>query len=465
MNQIPKIAIIGRPNVGKSSLFNRLIGQRKAIVHGVAGTTRDIITEKLFFEDKAIELLDTAGYLTGKEELTARALEKVKEAIDIADSLIFVVDGTVAPTNIDIVLADLARKSRKEAILVVNKADSPRVEKGIDDYKRFGFKQLYPVSAIHNIGITALSDALKKLATPAEKEPDLNKIKISIIGRPNVGKSSLLNKMIGEEKAIVSDIPGTTRDVVSGEITATIPVTLETNNDEEGQEANEPTKENTQSITFKISDTAGARKPGKIGKAYKKGEPVEKFSSLRAQREIEHSDIVLVVIDADDKVAAQDLHIAGKAKEMGKGIVLVINKWDLVSDTQQDKFLARLRYHFNFMMWVPAIFVSAKTGRNVEQILPIVKTVAENQRRQVNTSKLNRILEDFALGNTPKGLGTYRPKLFFISQTDIIPPTFSISAKHHNFIHFSWRRAFENELRRQFDFTGTPIKVEFLKKN
>lgn len=439
MKSIPKIAIIGRPNVGKSSLFNRLIGQRKAIVHDVAGTTRDIVSERLFFEGQAVDLFDTAGYLREKEELSEKALAKVKEAVEFADEIIFVVDGNVPPTNVDIILADIARKSTKKITLVVNKVDNPRIAKIAEEYQKFGFKNTFNISAIHNLGVSDLTDALKKVAVPAEKKPVEEKIRVAIIGRPNVGKSSLLNAMVGKERSIVSNIPGTTRDVVTDEIV-------------------------TDDFMMTISDTAGARKPGKIGKAYKKGEPVEKFSFLRTEREIENSDIVLVVIDADEKIAAQDLHIAGRAKEMGKGIILAINKWDLVKETQQDKYLARLRHHFNFMIWVPAIFVSAKTGRNIEQIMDLVKTVSENQRRQVNTSKLNRILEDFSLGNTPKGLGTYRPKLFFIAQTDTVPPTFTITAKHHAFIHFSWRRSFENELRRQFDFTGTPIKVVFKAK-
>lgn len=439
MKTIPKIVIIGRPNVGKSSLFNRLIGQRKAIVHDVAGTTRDIVTEDLFFGEKAIELFDTAGYLREKEELSEKALIKVREAIDFSDELIFVVDGNVSPTNIDIVLADIIRKSGKNVMIVVNKVDNQKIAKGAAEYERFGFKNMFFVSAIHNIGMSELTEKLSKLAVKKNKIISTEKVRVALIGRPNVGKSSLLNSMLGKERSIVSAIPGTTRDVVTDEIV-------------------------TEDFVMTVADTAGARKPGKIGKAYKKGEPVEKFSFLRTEREMENSDIVLVVIDSDDKIAAQDLHIAGKAKEMGKGIILVINKWDLVKETQQDKFLARLRHHFNFMMWVPAIFVSAKTGRNVDQIMEIVKTVSENQRRQVNTSKLNRLLEDFSLSNTPKGLGTYRPKLFFIAQTDIVPPTFTITAKHHNFIHFSWRRAFENELRRNFDFGGTPINVIFKAK-
>lgn len=439
MNNIPNIVIIGRPNVGKSSLFNRIIGQRKAIVHDVAGTTRDIVTETYDFGGKKINLHDTAGYLRSKDELSKKAYEKIEEAVKFSDALIMVVDGNVSPTNVDRTIADIVRKSGKNVYLVINKMDNSKMPGSAEEYKRFGFKNIYMVSAIHNIGIGEFVSDIQKLAVSAEEEEVKEKIRIAIVGRPNVGKSSLLNALIKKERAIVSSIPGTTRDVVS-----------------EDFEAGD--------LVLSVSDTAGARKPGKIGKAYKKGEPVEKYSYLRTKREVENSDICLVVIDASEKIAAQDLHIAGDAKEMGKGIVLVINKWDLVKEIDQNKFLARLRHYFNFMMWVPAIFVSAKTGRNIDEILEVIKQVSKNQRTEINTSKLNRIVEDFALQNTVKGLGTFRPKLFFAVQTDKVPPTFTITAKHHGFIHFAWRRALENELRRHFDFTGTPIKIEFKAK-
>ncbi len=442
MKKIPNIVIIGRPNVGKSSLFNRLVHSRKAIVHDVAGTTRDIVSETVEYSGKKIKLHDTAGYLRDKDELSERAYEKIKEAVDFSDSLILTVDGNVGATNIDKVIADIARKSGKEIFLVINKIDNNRIPESVDDYKKFGFKNTFLISAIHNIGMDDFLSALfENIKITKEIENDIipDKIRIAIVGRPNVGKSSLLNAIIKKEKAIVSSIPGTTRDIVSEEFIK-------------------------DDIVMTVSDTAGARKPGKIGKAYKKGEPVEKYSFLRTKREVEKSDITLVVIDASERIAAQDLHIAGDAKELGKGIILVINKWDLVKETAQDKFLARLRYHFNFMIWVPAIFVSAKTGRNIDEIVEIIKTVSKNQRTEINTSKLNRIVEEFALNNTVKGLGTFRPKLFFASQTDKIPPTFTITAKFHEFIHFAWRRALENELRRHFDFTGTPIKIEFKAK-
>lgn len=443
MSALPKIVIIGRPNVGKSSLFNRIVGQRKAIVHDVAGTTRDFINETVNVDGKSFELYDTAGHLKEKgNELTEKSLIKIKEAIGLADLLIFMVDGTVMPTDEDTKLADIARKTGKQVILAINKIDNPKMNENLEDYGRFGFKEAFPISAIHNLGIPELTNSILKRVQPfSGVEPSEGKtdIKVAILGRPNVGKSSILNAMVGKERAIVSEVPGTTRDVISEKIEDT-------------------------DMSFKISDTGGARKPGKIGRAFMKGEPVEKYAWLRTEREIENSDIVLVVIDASDKIAAQDLHIAGHAKEAGKGIVLLVNKWDLAEDITQEKFLSRLRSRFNFMMWVPTVFISAKTGRNISEIPKIVRKVAENQRQEIPTSKLNRILEDFILTNPPKGLGTYRPKMFFAAQKGTVPPTFEISAKHYAFVHFSWRRALENELRRHFDFTGTPVRIIFKAK-
>lgn len=436
MNKKFTIVIIGRPNVGKSSLFNRLVGERKAIVHDVAGTTRDLVTVDVTKDGKSYTLIDTAGYFKSKEELTEKSIGKVKEAIQVADLILMVTDGKVSPTKEDDLVAEISRKSGKSVILTVNKIDNGKEAPKIEEYKKYGFKKIFPVSVIHNLGIGDFEEEILKEAPKSETRSETQKIKVAILGRPNVGKSSILNQLCGSEKAIVSHIPGTTRDVVSVDI-------------------------QTDGEDIFISDTAGARKPGKIGRAFKKGEPVEKYSYLRTQKEIERSDIALIVIDASQRIAAQDLHIAGAAKESGKGIILVINKWDLVKETDQNEFLNRLRWEFNFMIWVPAIFVSAKTGRNIEEISKLIQKVAKNQKQEIATSKLNRILEDFILTNPPRGVKNMRPKMFFIAQTGNTPPTFTVTAKHHGFVHFAWRRALENELRRYFDFTGTPIKIEF----
>jgi GTP-binding protein len=304
-----------------------------------------------------------------------------------------------------------------------------------------GFGKVFEVSSIHDRGVNEFLTELTKDIEDTEPETEASKgLKIAITGRPNVGKSSLLNAFAKKERAIVSDIPGTTRDVVTEVL--------------DGQD-----------IIIRMADTAGTRRPGKIGKAYKKGEPVEKYSNLRTKKEIEDSDVVLIVIDAKEGATTQDLHIAGDAKELGKGIILVINKWDLNEKRTQEQYLSILRRRFSFMIWVPAVFVSAKTGRNIDQIVEQAKLISENQNRQINTSRLNRIIQDFVLDNPPRGAKKVKPKVYFVAQTGVLPPTFTITVKHHDAVHFSWKRAVENELRRHFDFTGTPIRVELKPKN
>lgn len=437
------VVIVGRPNVGKSSLFNRIIKKRKALVHGKAGTTRDIVSEEVGVDDKLFILHDTAGYFekTG-DVIEKKALGKIKESIEFADLFVLVVSGKVAPTNEDKKIAKIVRKTGKDVIFVINKIDSSNNGSIIEEYKKMGFADIFTTSTIHNIGISDLVYEIAKRSkkgTKGEKEKT-EPVKIAILGRPNVGKSSILNVMSGKEKAIVSEIAGTTRDVITENI-------------------------EIDGSSFKVSDTAGTRKPGKIGRAYKAGEPIERFASLRTRKEIEKSDIVLMVLDASEKRATtQDLHIAGYAKDQGKGIILVVNKWDLVDEITQEAFLNRLRNRFGFMLWVPTIFVSAKTGKNIEKIPEIVEMVSENQNRRIPTAKLNRLLEDFSLYNLPKGAKKLRPKLFYASQIETKPPTISITAKNSKVIHFSWRRAFENELRRHYDFTGTPVKIEFKRK-
>ncbi len=438
------VAIIGRPNVGKSSLFNRICGYRKAVVLDEPRTTRDTVEEDLNLSGHTLRLIDTAGHFQGKgTEIEEASLAKVRTTLAEANLVLFVVDGTVPITEEDRKVAEMIRKSGKETVLAVNKIDNPSKAGFSDDYKKFGFKTLILISAIHNLGIGELIAKISEKA-PRAKEPTAEtgpaKIKLSIIGRPNVGKSSILNALSKRGRAIVSDVAGTTRDILTEKITTDVSEII-------------------------VSDTAGARRPGKIGKAFKKGAPVERYAYLRTEREIDAADIVLLVIDASEKRATtQDLHIAGLAKEKGKGIIIVVNKWDLTSVITQEKFLNRLRDRFSFMVWVPVIFVSAETGLNIEKIPEIVEKVHLNQTRQIPTSKLNRIVEDFSLTNLPKGSKGLRPKIFFASQTGTVPPTFTISAKHHELIHFSWRRALVNELRRQFDYSGTPINVIFKAK-
>jgi GTP-binding protein len=394
--------------------------------------------------DKSFKLIDTAGHFKGKgTEIEEKSLLKIKEALLSADLIVMTVDGTVPVTEEDNIVADIVRKTGKEVFLAINKIDQPKKLLFATDYERLGFKDIFHISTIHNLGINDLVGEITKRipgSTPMPQKIASEAISVAIIGRPNVGKSSLLNALAKKDRAIVSTVAGTTRDIVTEKIVV-------------------------DSGELLVSDTAGARRPGKIGKAYKKGEPIERYAYLRTEQEIDGADIILLVIDASEaRATTQDLHIAGIAKEKGKGIILVVNKWDLTDNLTQEKFLNRLRNRFSFMIWVPVIFVSATTGLNIDKIANVIEQVAENQNRRIPTSKLNRIVEDFSLDNLPKGARGLRPKIFFASQTGVVPPTFSVSAKHYDMIHFSWNRALANELRRQFDFTGTPIKIIFKQK-
>lgn len=440
--KIYTVAIVGRSNVGKSSLFNRIVGSKLAVVLDEPKTTRDSIEEIVNINGKTLKLVDTAGHFKGKgTEIENKSIQKIKEALKESDSFIFTVDGETLPTEEDVFFAEILRKTGKRVFLAINKIDSPKKKTHSELYKKLGFKEIHHISAIHNIGIESLlesvtKDAPKQKISIKKERP----LKIVIIGRPNVGKSSILNAICGRERTIVSDVPGTTRDVITEKI-------------------------NTENLEIEVTDTAGVRRPGKIGKAYKKGQPIEKYAYLRTEKSIKNSDIVLLVLDAsENKATTQELHIAGIAKEAGKGIILVINKWDLTKDIYQEKFLRHLRRRFSFMTWVPAIFVSAKTNLNINNLPKIIETVRENQNRTISTSKLNRIIEDFAISNLPKGQKGLKPKLYFAAQTGVVPPTFEISAKHFQFIHFSWERALKNRLRELYDFSGTPIKIIFKSK-
>lgn len=439
-----QVVIVGRPNVGKSSLFNRIVGFRKAVVLDEPKTTRDLIEEKIIYKNKTFNLIDTAGHFKGMgTDIENKSIAKIGKAINRSDLLLFVVDSEVPPSEEDKLMADKLRKTGKNIFLVINKVDSQKKKNYSEDYLRLGFRPAFLTSTIHNIGISDLLDNVTRDAPKQlqKKEATNQKTKVTILGRPNVGKSSLLNAICGKEKAIVADESGTTRDVITENVCIG-------------------------NLEIELSDTAGARRPGKIGKAYIKGQPIEKFSFIRTEKTIARSDIVLLTLDASEKRATtQDLHIAGMAKEAGKGIILIINKWDLTSGITQEKFLHRLRTRFSFMTWVPAIFVSAETGLNIDKISELIEKVVINQNRRIPTAKLNRILEDFTIDNLPKGQKGLRPKVFFASQTGVVPPTFEISAKHFQFIHFSWRRALINRLRETYDFTGTPIKIIFKSKN
>ncbi len=450
-NKKYNIAIVGRPNVGKSSLFNRIVGSRRAIVLDEPRTTRDPLEEVVEIGDKRVNLIDTAGHFKGVgSEIENKSMQKIHEVIGGAEKIILVVDGEVAPSEEDKIIADRLRKTGKKIVLAINKIDNPKKKNFAEEYKKMGFAPIFKISTIHNLGIEELvSEVIKeapkekpelKKSISGKNRETLKKTKVTIIGRPNVGKSSIMNALCKEQKAIVTNEPGTTRDTIKKDFLF--------NN-----------------IQMELSDTVGARRPGKIGKAYMKGQPIERFAHIRTKNAIFESDIILLVIDASEKRATtQELHIAGTAKEAGKGIILIVNKWDLAEETTQEEFLTQLRNRFGFMSWVPVVFVSAKTGLNIDEIGNLIKVVSENQNRRISTSKLNRLVEEFVSENIPKGKKRARPKIFFAAQIGVVPPTFEIRAKNHRSIHFSWRRALINHLRKNIDFSGTPIRIVFENK-
>lgn len=428
MNINPVVAIVGRPNVGKSTLFNRLAGKRLAITSKFAGTTRDRLYEEINWVGKNFMLVDTAGMLWEKEALDIQ--KQIQIAIREADLIIFLVDVTSGVTLEDEKAVEFLRKSKKRVILGVNKVDNQKREGEIGEFFKMGFKDVVPISAILGRNVGSLLDKITSYLKPKiipfkEESPEL---KIAIIGRPNVGKSSLFNKLIGQERVVVSDIPGTTRDIIT-------------------------TKLQYQNNVFLFIDTAGLRRRGKIQFG------IEKFSVLRALRALEEADLCLFLIDAEEGVTNQDLHIAGFAKEMGKAIILVVNKWDLAEkEKTMDQFLDNLRDKLDFIFWAPVIFISASSGKNISKIFDLIKVAQTNYQKRINTSSLNNFLQKTVTRKVPVS------KIFYATQVKIKPPTFVFFIKEPEKIHFSYIRYLENSLRKEFDFTGTSIKIYLRRK-
>jgi GTP-binding protein len=432
---LPLVAIIGKPNVGKSTLFNRIVGYRKAIVSPTPGTTRDrhyaqIAGKKpfLFVDTGGIES-KTEGVI--EENITAQA----KMAIDEADLILFMIDSKEEMTSEDRHVAQLLRKSGKKMILVASKCDS-----GLEDFTEYlelGFGFPVAVSATHNIGTDDLLDEIHKhipkVKTP--KKDDKKTIRLAILGRPNVGKSSLINKLLGSDQLIVSDIQGTTIDSTDVDL-------------EYGE------------TTYTLVDTAGIRRRGKIEKG------IEKYSFLRSLGASEKADICALLIDGKEGVTSQDQHVAEYILKTYSGLILVVNKLDLMESGEEErmKFLNYLKYKFDFIPWVPVVFVSAKTGKNVEKILDLSKEIEANRSKRIETGKLNTWLEKVVMKHMPTGTGKKIPKLFYMTQVETHPPHFVIFVNSEEYFHFSYIRYLENQLRDTFDFTGTAVKIEMKSK-
>ncbi|MGO3470050.1 MAG: ribosome biogenesis GTPase Der [Enterococcus faecalis] len=424
----PTIAIVGRPNVGKSTIFNRIAGERISIVEDTPGVTRDRIYTTGEWLGREFSIIDTGGIDLGDEPFMDQIKHQAEIAIDEADVIIFVASGREGITDADELVAKILYRSNKPVILAVNKVDNPEMR---NEFYALGLGDPFPVSGSHGLGIgDVLDEAVKHFPNTSEEE-DEDTIKFSLIGRPNVGKSSLINAILGEDRVIVSDIEGTTRDAIDTYFES-----------EEGQK-------------FLMIDTAGMRKRGKVY------ESTEKYSVMRAMRAIERSDIVLMVLNAEEGIREQDKRVAGYAHEAGRGIIIVVNKWDTVkkdTNTMRD-FEAEIRDEFQYLDYAPIIFVSALTKQRLNKLPELIETVSMNQNLRIPSALLNDVVMDaVAINPTPTDKGK-RLKIFYATQVAVKPPTFVIFVNEEELMHFSYARFLENQIRKAFTFEGTPIKI------
>ena len=435
---IPVIAIIGRPNTGKSTLFNKLVGKRVAIISKIAGTTRDRICQFGEIGDYKALFVDTGGMQYGSKNNIENAVKDQAElAIKEADVIIFLVDGSSPSTSDDLTAAEVLRKSNKSVILAVNKSDSGKFAENLAEYYKLGFSEPIQISAIHGRGVDDLEEKIlqifkSKKIKPYEKTLNENRINIAIIGRPNTGKSSLANAFVGEKRIIVSEIPGTTRD------------SIDINLDYGGQK-------------YTLIDTAGIRRPGK------RKHFMEKLSVLRGLSSLERSDIAVLLLDGSEQVAHQDTAIAGEIISEKKGLIIAVNKTDLFeSKEDEEKYLRRIKANFEFLPWAPVVFISAKTKKNINQILQLASQIYNERRRQIPQKELEDFLMDVILGH-PGGLIKNHP-FNSMEQTSSSPPEFTIAARDLSQFNFSYKRYIENSLRKKFGFTGTAIKIVYKKE-
>ncbi|HLR66337.1 ribosome biogenesis GTPase Der [Virgibacillus alimentarius] len=425
------VAIVGRPNVGKSTIFNRLVGERISIVEDTPGVTRDRIYAEAEWLMTTFSVIDTGGIEIGDEPLLKQMRNQAEIAIDEADVIIFMVNGKEGITAADDEVAKILFKSNKPVVLAVNKIDNPEMRDTIYEYYSLGFGEPFPISGAHGLGLGDLLDeVVKHFPITDKEEAEEDTIYFSLIGRPNVGKSSLVNSIINEERVIVSEMEGTTRDAIDT-----------------------PIRKDDQN--FVIIDTAGMRKRGKV---YEK---TEKYSVLRALKAIERSDVVLVLIDAETGIREQDKNIAGYAHDAGRAIVIVVNKWDIVETTEKTMkdFENKIRAHFQFLNYAPIVFLSAKTKKRLHTLMPSIKIASENHTKRISTNILNEVVMDaIAMNPTPTFKGK-RLKVLYATQVSVKPPSFVIFVNDPELMHFTYKRFLENKIRDAFGFVGTPIKI------
>jgi len=431
------IAIVGRPNVGKSTLFNRVTRSRAALVDDQPGITRDRLYASVEWEGKAFTLVDTGGFDDSEEEpLIEGVRTQVVKAIEEADRILFMVDGRDGRMPLDEKIADLLRRSRKKVFLGVNKADGPEHQHLTSDFYSLGFDRVYPVSSAHGYGVADLLDAMTEgLEAHATEEAPGNFTKVAIVGRPNVGKSSLINRILGSERLLVSELPGTTRDSVD--------IRFE-----------------LKGTDYIFIDTAGIRRKGRVK------EKIEKFSVIKALQSLDRCHVAVVLIDASEGVTDQDAHICGYAFERGRGVILAVNKWDLVhKDPEMKKRLIdTLDRQMSFLSFAPQLRISALTGEKVKTLFGKIDLVHGQLFRRVDTNIVNKALADMVQKNPPPKLGRGRIKFFYATQTGVMPPSFALFVNRPDLVHFTYERYLLNQFREKLDLTAVPIRLKFRKK-
>ena len=431
--KLPTVALVGRPNVGKSTLFNKIVGKQVSIIEDIPGVTRDRIYQEASYNKKRFYLIDTGGIDGTKLDFNTEIQMQAEIAINEADIVVFIVDGKEGLTANDLIVRDILRKTDKKVIVAINKMDVKEAQNNLYDFYELGFDTYIPISGIHNTGYIELMDTLTMNFHEQEEKED-NRVKFSIIGRPNVGKSSLTNALLNEERVVVSDIAGTTRDSIDS--------VLKYNNEE-----------------YVVIDTAGMRKKGKVF------ESIEKYSLFRSLKSIDRSDICLVVINAEEGIMEHDKHIAGYAIERGKGLIFVVNKWDTVKDKTIAEFEKEMRAEFQFAPYAPIVFLSALTKKRIHTLMPEIVKVNENINREVKTSVINEIIQDAYQLNLPPSYKGKRLKIYFTSQTGTKPPKYTFRVNNKGLVHFSYERYLENKIRESIELEGTPIILQFKNRN
>jgi len=428
----PIVAIIGRQNVGKSTLLNRVAGKRIAITENLPGTTRDRVLANVLWLGTEFTMVDTGGLELKPQSTIVQAVkDQVEAAISEADVIIYLLDVRDGVMPSDMEIADMLRRVSKPVVLVANKADNAKLETEAVEFYELGLGEPLVISAHHGRGTAELLDkiiALLPVPSPVEVEPEI--LKVAIVGRPNVGKSMLLNALLGKERAIVDDAPGTTRDAI------------DTLLDFDGQ-------------SVLLIDTAGVRRRGRIGVG------VERYSVMRALRAIDRADIALLVVDASEPFMAQDVHIAGYIRQMAKGIVLAVNKWDLVADKNIAEWSRYIRRQLRFMPYAPVLYTSAKFGQGVGEVMPQVVHVYQERLKRLPTATVNSVVQRAVAAHTPPRTGSKQLKILYATQAEVNPPTFVFFVNEAKLMHFSYQRYLENKLRQSFGFIGTPLRLIF----